>query len=180
MLQFAALFNIIFKMQKSGFTLIELILVIVVLGILVAVTLPKFFNAKATAYDKTENMIYGSLAAAAHIYVASLAASGNDVATIAAIYPFSLLTSPPPNYLTTGAWVYDTQDNVNWRVYDASGLGAYFIQCPHYTGGYQGDTWNGHPPNHGRFYIFQYSNTATWGHKAGDIWSHHGPGLYGH
>ena len=53
------------KKQQSGFTLIELIVVIVILGILAAVALPKFSSLSEDARIAKMNGLVGSLKAAA-------------------------------------------------------------------------------------------------------------------
>lgn len=53
--------------QQVGFTLIELIMVIVVLGILAAIAIPKFVNMKDDAQKATIKGIAGSLSSASAI-----------------------------------------------------------------------------------------------------------------
>ncbi|OGS99703.1 MAG: hypothetical protein A3F73_08915 [Gallionellales bacterium RIFCSPLOWO2_12_FULL_59_22] len=53
--------------QQSGFTLIELIMVIVILGILAATALPKFSDLRGDAITANANALRGSLSSAAAI-----------------------------------------------------------------------------------------------------------------
>jgi MSHA pilin protein MshA len=64
------------KKQQSGFTLIELIMVIVILGILAAFALPRFADFSTQARESTVNGVAGSLRSASAIAHAQQLATG--------------------------------------------------------------------------------------------------------
>ena len=68
-------------MKSRGFTLIELVMVIVILGALAAVALPKFVDLKSDAERAVVESSVGAIATARILFVTKAAACGSSYAS---------------------------------------------------------------------------------------------------
>ena len=83
--------------QLKGFTLIELIMVIVILGILAAVAVPQFYNIQNNAFNSSEQAVLGAVQAGIMTTQANTLATGGAApgypATLDAIAVFPTVCS---------------------------------------------------------------------------------------
>jgi MSHA pilin protein MshA len=87
------------KKVQGGFTLIELVMVIVILGILAAVAIPKFINLGSQANQAALAGVVGAVESASEInYAAAVAGNPSAVSTAGASCAL-ILTGPPSGIL---------------------------------------------------------------------------------
>jgi prepilin-type N-terminal cleavage/methylation domain-containing protein len=113
--------------DQRGFTLIEIIMVIVLLGIIAAIAIPKYVDLKTAAVDATLEGLKGGLTSASAIGYADLA-----INTSAATYPTaaqintSYLTSDDLGYNASGYWTSNVGNTVyNFTYTQSSGSFSY-------------------------------------------------------
>jgi len=68
--------------MRKGFTLIELIMIIVILGILAAVAIPKYYDLQSQAQQAAEEGIVGGVRSGISTYYANQCAAGSCNATV--------------------------------------------------------------------------------------------------
>ena len=109
--------------SRKGFTLIELVIVIVVLGILAAIAIVKYVDIKNEAYLNKEKYMIGCVKEALAMEYAR--AQANSTTPGYPNDPFTLLSQPPPVVYESAEY-----DNISWHV-DFQEHNTYLITCPH-------------------------------------------------
>ena len=109
-------------MKNKGFTLIELVTVIVLLGILAAVAVPRFVNVQKEARDAQREQLRAQIASAINLQVAQNIAKGkeNPIPDKSTLTLESILNEVP-NGLTydpsTGVFTWDDKQNTYEMTY---------------------------------------------------------------
>jgi MSHA pilin protein MshA len=117
--------------KQSGFTLIELVIVIIILGILSATAIPKFLNLKGDASAAALKGVKGALEGAATITYSKAAIDGHedgdkdagyDVDGVAIVYGYPEATSAALSTaagLDDGEWTISTRTAGGVYIYSA-------------------------------------------------------------
>lgn len=103
-----------FKKSQSGFTLIELVVVVVILGILAATALPRFFDMSSQARMAKMNAAAGAIKSAAAIAHAAYLAAGNTPATVSMEGTTVNLTNGYPDATATGIQAAAFSNNTDY------------------------------------------------------------------
>ena len=110
-------------MKSNGFTLIELVVVIVILGILAAIAVPKYIDVTERAREASDRSVLGSLRSSTHLLYAQNILSTNSL-TGTNLWPAA--SNVWGNLTVSNAWKsnkYSTNDivyvqsNGQWHVY---------------------------------------------------------------
>lgn len=158
--------------KKSGFTLIELVMVIIILGIFSSIMLPKFLNFKAKAQINSDEAVMGALRVAVQTVHLSYVTHGmedswpglagwNDC-------PLSYL-SPIPPFEQIGFNQAITSNSVMWHLICRGDWNyTWEILCPHFQGSYT----TGPVATKGKWWEYQPTKFWNWSWldvQAGDL-----------
>ena len=143
-------------MKKRGFTLLELIIVIAILGVLTAAVLPRFVNMQTEAINNTEDAIFGSLKEGVITRHLESVSNGNDAWPGDANDSFSNdvfdVLSPAP----TKAPFSTPPDGESWRFVNDPPATEWRMFCPHFVGTMD----DGSDGSRGRMFVYAFGASS--------------------
>ncbi|MBT4927914.1 type II secretion system protein [bacterium] len=93
------------KNLNSGFTLIELVIIMVILGVLAAVAVPRLGNTIDSSEESAEEAVIGSLRSAVEVYAMDQVVNNSNKSYPS--NPFDALDDKSKNDLFNKGWDYD-------------------------------------------------------------------------
>ena len=136
------------KVGKKGFTLIELMIVVAIIGILAAIAIPKFANLIRKSSEGASKGNVGSIRSALSIYYGDMEGQyPADMAslTVAGKYLSAVPVAKAPNYHSDVSTVVQSlavTDGSGWIYNNVGGdpnLGTVWVNCTHTDT--KGTTW---------------------------------------
>jgi prepilin-type N-terminal cleavage/methylation domain-containing protein len=143
----------ILSLSAKGFTLIELMIVVAIIGILAAIAIPKFADLVAKSKESAVKGSLGAVRSAVSIYYSdnegvfpSSAAAGDLVTalTTASKYlkemPIIAVPKPANHGATSVVTLTTLADSAGGWLYSGSGEGVVSVNCTHLDS--KGSTWS--------------------------------------
>ncbi len=139
--------------EEKGFTLIELMVVVLIIAILIAIAIPTFLGARSRAQDRAaQSSLRNSLTAAKTIYTDAEAYTTADAAGMLSVEPSLTFNdgtgstgptnvnvySPTPNEIYLGT--QSKSGDCFWTYDDAAGTGTKYAKGTAASGGVCADT----------------------------------------
>ncbi len=147
------------KAKKTGFTLVEVMVIVSVIGILSSVILVNMNGAKTTSRDKavfgqitsTQGMAFKCLSANSSYKLKDPAVAGGDICSAGSAY------SKWPTFVTESNWSYTVTANFNWCSVSHNSLTTAPSSCSPYS-----TTCGGNATSRSFCYMFKNGTKTIW------------------